>query len=252
MAILITNDDGLHAPGIEALIVGLSGLDQAIVIAPSQERSGASHSLTMNTPLRMREVQDGCYAVDGTPVDCVYIGVHRVFDEPPGLVVSGINLGANLGDDVFYSGTVGAAREGALHGIPSLAVSLHLDGTRGEGSPNFASAVHFARQVVTWMKANPVPEETFLNLNIPDRPLDQISGLKLCPLGRRHYEPKIESCVDPRGRDYFWVGGHPVEDGMTEGTDGWWIAQGWATLTPIGLDQTAHGALSIIAGGSLV
>ena len=243
MTVLITNDDGLHADGICALADAMAEEASVVVVAPWQERSGASHSLTMHSPLRVWESSPGRYAVEGTPVDCVYVGVHHLLDERPRMVVSGINRGANLGDDVFYSGTVGAAREAALMGIPCLAVSLHMNGKGGEGSPHFQSAVHYARQVVAWMQSNPTTPAKFLNLNVPDRPLSDIAGLKVCPLGRRHYEPLIEAKRDPRGRPYYWVGGEPVEASMDEGSDGWWIAQGWATLSPLSLDQTAHNQL---------
>jgi len=243
MTMLITNDDGLVADGIEALTHALSGLGPVVVVAPWQERSGASHALTMHEAIRIRKMGQDRYAVEGTPVDCVYVGVHEILDDRPSMVVSGINRGANLGDDVYYSGTVGAAREGALMGIPSLAVSLHLDGTRGPGSPNFQTACHFAQRAVEVLASGSVPPDTFLNLNVPDRPLDMVEGLKVCPLGRRHYTPLIDARRDPRGRKYYWVGGEPVEDEMAEGSDGWWIAQGWATLTPITLDVTAHDAL---------
>jgi 5'-nucleotidase len=252
VTILITNDDGLHARGIQALTEGIELLGAVVVVAPWQERSGASHALTMHHALRAWQASDGRYAVEGTPVDCVYLGVHEVLPERPEMVVSGINRGANLGDDVFYSGTVGAAREGALMGIPSLAVSLHLDGRRGPDSPHFDSAVHFATRVVRWMQSGALSPETFLNLNVPDRPLSKIHGLKICPLGRRHYEPRIEARKDPRGRPYYWVGGEPVEDTMAKGSDGTWIAQGWATLTPITLDQTAHSELQKLEGEFVV
>jgi len=226
----------------------MADLCPLVVVAPWQERSGASHALTMNQPIRMWPAGEGRYAVMGTPVDCVYVAVHQLLEERPALVVSGINRGANLGDDVFYSGTVGAAREGALMGIPSLAVSLHMDGVRGPGSPNLQAAAHFARRVVEWMGAAQMPEEIFLNLNVPDRPLDDIVGLKICPLGRRHYRPLIDAREDPRGRPYYWVGGDPVEGEMAEDSDGWWIARGWATLTPLTLDHTAHATLATLAG----
>jgi 5'-nucleotidase len=245
---LITNDDGLHAAGIRALAETLAEFLPVVVVAPWQERSGASHALTMHDAIRMWPTADGRYAVEGTPVDCVYVGVHQILDEPPSMVVSGINRGANLGDDVFYSGTVGGAREGALMGIPSLAVSLHMDGTRGPGSPNYQSACHFAARVVRWMQSRTLGPDTLLNLNVPDRPLADIEGLKICPLGRRHYEPLIDARKDPRGRPYYWVGGEPVEDQMAEGSDGWWIARGWATLSPLTLDHTSHPMLEELSG----
>ena len=252
MTILITNDDGLHAAGIRALEAGVAQMGDAVVGAPSEERSGASHALTMHSVLRLRQESTDRYAVDGTPVDCVYVGGHQVLKRKPDIVLSGINRGANLGDDVFYSGTVGAAREAALMGIPSLAASLHLDGERAAESPHFESAVFFVRQVTQRMLSMGIPTGTFLNLNVPDQPLSSIQGLKLCPLGRRHYRPLIDARTDPRGRPYYWIGGEPGEDAMAEGTDGWWISRGWATLSPVSLNQTAQDALDVLQGQGFV
>ena len=137
-------------------------------------------------------------------------------------------------------------------GLPSLAISLHLDGVRGPDSPHFDSAVFFARQVAQQIVDKGIPKDTFLNLNVPDRPLSTIKGLKLCPLGRRHYKPLIDAREDPRGGPYYWIGGEPVEDAMGQGTDGWWISRGWATLSPVSLDQTAHGALESLQGNDFV
>jgi 5'-nucleotidase len=251
MTILLTNDDGVAAAGIRALHVALKRVEKVVVVAPSNERSGASHALTMHDALRARSLGDDRWSVSGTPVDCVYVAVHELLEERPRLVISGINRGANLGDDVHYSGTVGAAREGALIGLPSLAVSLHVDHKRGErpvGSPHFDTAVHFTLLVLERLAKNPLPEGVFLNLNVPDVPLKDVRGLRVCVLGRRHYIPMVESRRDPRNRSYFWIGGEPVEGQMATGSDGWWADQTWATLTPIKLDTTAHGYLDSLHG----
>jgi len=154
----------------------------------------------------------------------------------PSLVVSGINKGANLGDDVLYSGTVGAAREAALNGLPALAVSL---ATEGRGAKNyFDTAANIASRVIEQMGSDPLPPGVFLNLNVPNLPLDAIKGIRVCPLGRRHYEPWVERREDPRGKNYYWIGGEPVVSGMIEECDGWWIGQDFASLTPLGLDAT--------------
>jgi 5'-nucleotidase len=246
MTILLTNDDGVAAAGIRALHAALKDVEEVVLVAPSSERSGASHALTLHDVLRARSLGDDCWAVSGTPVDCVYVAVHEILAERPRLVISGINRGANLGDDVHYSGTVGAAREGALIGLPSLAVSLHLDSKRDlrpAGTPHFDTAVHFTLLVLERLATHPLPEGVFLNLNVPDLPLADVRGLRVCALGRRHYVPMIESRRDPRNRPYLWIGGEPVEDQMATYSDGWWSDQGWATLTPIKLDTTAHGLL---------
>jgi len=213
-------------------------------VAPLQEQSGMSHALTMNRPLRVLNSGDGRWAVDGTPVDCVYVAIHKLLPEMPRLVLSGINLGANLGDDVFYSGTVGAAREAALSGVAALAVSLDM--TDASERPHFETASAYALAVMSAMEATPLPPGVFLNLNVPNRPLEKVNGLEVCPLGKRHYDPVVEERQDPRGKSYYWIGGDPVGELMGEGTDGAWMARGYATLTPLGLDNTADEYLSTI------
>lgn len=244
MTILLTNDDGLHAPGLAEMARALpSGLPRQCV-APLQEQSGMGHALTMNRPLRVLKSGDGRWAVDGTPVDCVYVAIHKLLPEMPSMVISGINLGANLGDDVFYSGTVGAAREAALTGLAALAVSLDM--TEASERPYFETASAFALAVITAMEAAPLPSGVFLNLNVPNRPLEKVNGLAVCPLGKRHYDPIVEERRDPRGKSYYWIGGEPVGEFMGEGTDGAWMAKGYATLTPLSLDTTAQEHLPTI------
>jgi 5'-nucleotidase len=165
------------------------------------------------------------------------------------LVVSGINKGANVGDDVLYSGTVGAAREAALNNIPSLAVSLDTQSWPGVGSRfHFESAAAFATETIASMVADPLPAGSFLNLNVPNRPLKDIPGLEICGLGRRHYEPMVEERTDPRNHPYFWIGGEPVGDRMGDGLDGWWLHRGHASLTPLGLDSTSVEHFSQLKG----
>ena len=237
MTVLLTNDDGINAAGLATMASALSGIETLITVAPSEEQSGMSHALTMHQPLRIRDHGDCRWSVSGTPVDCVYVALHRLCSMGPTLVVSGINKGANLGDDVFYSGTVGAAREAALNGIPSLAVSLDL--SQGTDALHFETAAEIAMQVVSRMQKNPLPRGIYLNLNVPNLPMDRVVGIAACPLGRRHYEPLVEERVDPRGKRYFWIGGYPVGEKMVEGTDGNMVSKGYATLTPLGLDNTA-------------
>jgi 5'-nucleotidase len=238
MRILVTNDDGLGAPGLQALESATAGLGRVVVVAPHEERSGAGHAITMHAPLRLRGHGTDRWSCSGTPVDCVYVALHKLCDSPPGLVVSGINKGANLGDDVFYSGTIGAAREAALNGLQSLAVSLDTTTTKSGGPLQFDAASAIAVRVIQQLLARPVPEGVYLNLNVPNLPLAEIEGIRVCRLGRRHYEPLVEQRTDPRDSPYYWIGGSPLGELMGEGTDGWWIARGYATLTPLGLDHT--------------
>ena len=249
MKILLTNDDGLHAPGIAAFEEVTAHFGDLWVVAPHEERSGASHSLTMNEPLRIHAHDRQRFSCTGTPADCVYLAIHSLLGGMPSLVLSGINKGANLGDDVLYSGTVGAAREAAINELPALAVSLATEG--GGGEVHFESAAVIARQVAEEYVKNPLPPGVFLNLNVPNLPLAEIKGLKVCGLGRRHYDPLVKERQDPRQKPYYWIGGAPTGSGMTEGTDGWWIARGYASLTPLGLDATQHDQLDLVGSWPL-
>lgn len=242
MLLLLSNDDGIDAPGLDALARGLSSLGRVIVVAPTGERSAQSHALTMHEPLRVDERGADRHACSGQPADCVYLGVHHLCPERPTVVVSGINRGSNLGDDVHYSGTVGAAEEAALMGIPSLAVSLHPDRSRAPDHC-WSTAAALAARVVAAMLADPLPRRVYLNLNVPDRPLDQVPGIRVASLGRREYQPLVAENRDPRGREYYWVGGAPLGFDETEGTDGYWFEQGWATLTPLHPDHTHRDSL---------
>lgn len=246
MLILVTNDDGIEAPGLAALARGLASLGRVVVLAPSQERSAQSHALTMHEPLRVTERGPDRYSCSGQPADCVYLGVHHVCPERPGLVVSGINRGSNLGDDVHYSGTVGAAEEAALMGIPALAISLHTDAAMAPDH-HYETAAVLARQVVERMLAQPLPPRVFLNLNVPDRPLAEVGGIRVARLGRREYQPLVAQSRDPRGREYYWVGGAPMGFDSAEGTDGAIFAQGFATLTPLHPDLTHTDSLAALS-----
>ena len=236
MKILLTNDDGLHAEGIAAMAAAIKDQGDLWVVAPHEERSGASHALTMNEPLRIYTHGDRRFSSTGTPVDCVYLGIHSLLKGMPGLVVSGINRGANLGDDVLYSGTVGAAREAALNGLPALAVSLATEGRPGK--LHFETAAAIASDVIGRLLDDPPPPGVFLNLNVPNLPAVDVKGVRVCRLGRRHYDPWVERREDPRGKKYYWIGGEPAGSGMIEESDGWWIRRDFASLTPLGLDAT--------------
>lgn len=239
MRILVTNDDGIGAPGIKALAEALTVLGQVTVVAPDRERSAAGHSLTLHSPLRVFELRSGWYAVDGTPTDCVNMGIHSLLETPPDLVVSGINHGGNMGDDITYSGTVAAAMEANLMGIPSLAVSLATYGT----TEYFPDAARVAVQVVREMVRNGLPADTFLNLNIPNLPFDQIKPVQITRQGKRSFVGKIVDKTDPRGRKYYWIGSEEPSFLDDEGTDFNAVGNAHASLTPLHLDLTNHRAM---------
>ena len=203
MKILVTNDDGIHAPGINALADALRNLGQVAVVAPDRERSAIGHALTLHHPLRAVKLGPGRYAVDGTPTDCVNLGIHSLLEFKPDIVVSGIiNHGGNLGDDVTYSGTVSAAMEATLMGIPAFAVSLV---TSGDGV-NYPAAAFFAVKLAELVFTKGLPNDTFLNVNIPDLPVGELLPPLITSQGKRRYEGMIIDKVDPRGRNYYWIG----------------------------------------------
>ena len=242
MQIMVTNDDGIAAPGIKALADALTQLGTVTVVAPDRERSAAGHSLTLHSPLRVFELRDGWYAVDGTPTDCVNMGIHSLLPQPPDLVVSGINHGGNMGDDVTYSGTVAAAMEANLMGIPALAVSLATYGP----STHFTDAAQIALQVARQIVQNGLPADTFLNLNVPNLPLSDIKPIMVTRQGKRSFVGKIIDKTDPRGRKYYWIGSEEPSFLDDEGTDFHAVGTGHASLTPLHLDLTNHRSLDIL------
>lgn len=231
--VLLSNDDGVDSPHLAALAAGLrENLGaEVLVAAPERQRSAMSHTITLHKPLRVIEREQGVYAVSGSPVDCVYIGLLKLAPRPPALVISGINDGFNLGTDVFYSGTVGAAIEGGLRGVPSLAVSLE---PRAEGT--LPTAVRIATDVARHMLETPLPERTVVNLNVPADPKD----LVWTRLGRRFYEDDVHERRDPRGRAYYWIGGGDAGAHELADSDCDAVYSGRASLTPLMLDLTAH------------
>jgi len=234
--ILVSNDDGVHSEGVVALADALRGLGEVVVVAPDRERSAVSHSLTLHRPLRVEELGPGRYAVNGTPTDCVNLAVNGVLGRRPNLVVSGINKGANLGDDVTYSGTVSAAMEGTLLGVPSLAISL-----LGRGSFSFEAAGVFSARLAAWVVERGLPADTLLNVNVPAMVDGQtIRGFALTRMGRRRYGDAIVEKVDPRGKKYYWIGGEELEFVDEEGTDFHAVSQGLISVTPIHLDLTNY------------
>jgi 5'-nucleotidase len=230
LTILVSNDDGIDAPGLLALEEALAPLGDVWTVAPASEQSAKSHALTMHDPLRAERRGERRWAVAGTPADCAYLGLLHLVPTRPDIVVSGINAGSNLGADIWYSGTVAAAREGCLHGIPAVAVSQHRP--IGPDGPHWDTAGAVAVRVVEAMLAEPTPPWTYLNVNVPDVPLAALRGLAACPLGRRTYAHQVDAREDPRGRMYFWIGGpHATFEG--DHTDGRSVEQGWATVTPL-------------------
>jgi 5'-nucleotidase len=229
--VLCSNDDGIDAPHLTALAALIEDFADVLVVAPERQRSAASHAITLHKPLRLTEVAPRRYALSGTPVDCVYLGMLKLCDRLPAVVVSGINEGYNLGSDVFYSGTVAAAVEGALRGAAGLAFSL---APRAEDA---ARAIRFAAAVVRAAVAEPIPAGTVLNVNLPGTPTDLYQWTVL---GRRFYEDDVAERRDPRGRPYYWVGGGPAGHDNVEGSDCVAVARGWNSLTPMHLDLTDH------------
>ena len=238
MNILLSNDDGWQAEGLRTLAHALSGLGTLTVVAPDRNRSGASNSLTLDGPLRIVGDQPGWFAVNGTPTDCVHLAISGFLPEEQHLVLSGINDGANLGDDVLYSGTVAAAMEGRFLGLPSVAFSLVAGGGR-----HFEAAGHIARTFVERLVRAPLPQATLFNVNIPDRPLDRIRGWRATRLGNRHRAERIVRASDPRGRPMYWVGAPGPGQDAGEGTDFHAIEQGYVSVTPLQIDLTRHAAL---------
>jgi 5'-nucleotidase len=238
MHILITNDDGYSASGIKILTQELAQVAQVSVVAPERNKSGASNSLTLMRPLRVKCLEDGSYYVDGTPTDCVHLALSGLLESQPDMVVSGINAGPNLGDDVLYSGTVAAAMEGRYLGLPAIAVSL-----AGKPATHFATAAVITRRVIERLVHNPLPDDTLLNINVPDVPVDEVVAIRATRLGFRHKsEPMIEQS-DPYGRPLYWVGPPGEAQDAGEGTDFHALEQCIASVTPMQIDLTRHGGI---------
>ncbi len=227
--VLCSNDDGIHAPHLEALAGRLEAFADVLVVAPERQRSAASHAITLHKPLRLVEVKPRRYSLSGTPVDCVYLGMLKLCERRPAVVVSGVNDGFNLGSDVFYSGTVAAAVEGALRGAAGIACSL------APRAKNATRGIEFAARVVEAALAEPIPPGTVLNLNMPDAGSDEYEWTTL---GRREYADDVVERADPHGRPYYWVGGGPTGHEHVEGTDCVAVARGHNSITPMHLDFT--------------
>jgi 5'-nucleotidase len=231
--ILVTNDDGVTAPGIRAVSERLRDLGEVVVAAPDRERSAASHSISLDRPLRVDEVEAGVYAIDGTPVDCVYLALLHLVPRRPALVVSGINNGFNLGSDVFYSGTVAGAVEGALRGVPALAVSLER--RRPQDFSHAAGFAHALAAELVRRGSGALPDASLLSVNVPAGP---IRGYRITFLGRRVYRDQVDVRQDLRGRSYYWIGGPEENATDLPGSDCSAVRGGLASVTPLGLDLT--------------
>ncbi len=240
MKILLSNDDGYRAEGLFALRAAVKPLGDVSVMAPDRNRSGASNSLTLDVPVRAANYDTDAYYCNGTPTDCVHLAISGFFDFEHDIVVSGINDGANLGDDTLYSGTVAAAVEGRFLGLPAIALSLCVE----PGSPrNFASAGRVAAHLVERMASSPLQGSVILNVNVPDLPEGELRGVKVTRLGNRHRSKPIVSAKDPRGRNVYWVGSAGDGQDAGPGTDFHAIAAGYASITPLQIDLTRHAAL---------
>ncbi len=240
MKILLSNDDGYRAEGLEALCLAVKPLGSVTIVAPDRNRSGASNSLTLDVPVRATTFGTDAYYCNGTPTDCVHLAISGLFDYEHDIVVSGVNDGANLGDDTLYSGTVAAAVEGRFLGLPAVAVSLCVEA----GSPrNFASAAGVAAQVVARMAKTPLQEPVILNINVPDLPDGALRGIKVTRLGSRHRADRVVRAKDPRGRNVYWVGSAGAGQDAGPGTDFHAVAEGYASVTPLHFDLTRHAAL---------
>jgi 5'-nucleotidase len=238
--ILLSNDDGYRAEGLAALKAAIMPLGDVTVVAPDRNRSGASNSLTLDVPVRAARYEPDAYYVNGTPTDCVHLAVSGLFDFEHDIVVSGVNDGANLGDDTLYSGTVAAAIEGRFLGLPAIAVSLCVD----QGSPrNFAGAANVAARLVKRLVQAPLQEPVILNVNVPDLPDAELRGIKVTRLGSRHRSKPIVPAKDPRGRNVYWVGSAGEGQDAGPGTDFHAVAEGYASITPLQIDLTRHTAL---------
>jgi 5'-nucleotidase len=245
MRILLSNDDGYMAPGLQCLASGMEAFGDLTVVAPDRNRSGASNSLTLATPLRAQRALNGFFFVDGTPTDCVHIAITGLMPEEPDIVIAGINAGANLGDDVLYSGTVAAATEGRFLGLPAIAVSL--TGTQDESGNwrqvHFETAAKVVQKILARMIKQPLPSDAILNVNVPDLPWNELQGFESTRLGHRQKSEAVVKDKDPYGRDIFWIGPSGPEDDAGPGTDFYAIRNGRVSISPLQVDLTRHSHL---------
>ncbi len=242
MRILLSNDDGYLAPGLACLAQRLAARAEIVVVAPDRDRSGASNSLTLRSPLRVRRADNGFFYVDGTPTDCVHLAITGLMAQEPDMVIAGINAGANLGDDVLYSGTVAAAMEGRFLGLPAMAVSL-----AGPGARHFETAAAVTETLLDRLLRHPLPADTILNINVPDLPREEIRGMEATRLGHRHKSEPVIRDVDPQGEEVYWVGPAGAEQDAGPGTDFHALRRQRVSITPLQVDLTRYSALDTVA-----
>ena len=236
MKILLSNDDGYRAEGLTTLALALSDLAELVVVAPDRNQSGASHSLTLDMPLRVETTQGDIHYVSGTPTDCVHLAITGLLEEgDPDMVIAGINHGSNLGDDVLYSGTVAAAVEGRFLGLPAVAVSL-----AGNSPTHFGTAAQATRELIERLMVSPLPADTILNVNVPDMPYDKLKGIEATRLGARHRSEPVVQSKDPKGRTVYWLGSAGAGQDAGPGTDFYAVEHGKVSVTPLQIDLTRH------------
>ncbi|MER2603004.1 MAG: 5'/3'-nucleotidase SurE [Candidatus Competibacter phosphatis] len=241
MHILVSNDDGYQAPGLLCLAAALKELAEITVVAPDRDRSGASNSLSLKNPLYVTRHDNGFHSVEGTPTDCVHLAITGLLEREPDMVVSGINSGPNMGDDVIYSGTVAAAMEGRFLGLPAIAIS--------QAAPcpqHFETAARVAVWLVRRLRERPLPPDSILNVNVPDVPWEQLAGFRVVRLGHRHKSEPVVKSTDPRGRPIYWVGPAGPEQDAGPDTDFHAVRAGYVAITPLQVDLTRHGALTTL------
>lgn len=243
--ILVTNDDGINSSGLISLYNSMKKLGDAYIVAPDRERSAVSHSLTMHRPLKVEQVNHRIYSINGTPTDCVAIGVNKILPDKPAFIVSGINKGANLGDDITYSGTVSAAIESTIMGIPAFAISLVIK-KKSESPLFFDIAAKIAIEIGKYILKNSLPYDTLLNVNVPNLPLKDIKGIKFTRQGKHIYDESIHETFDPSGEKYYWIGGGNPYWEHGDDTDIQAVKDNYVSITPIHLDLTNYEALEFL------
>lgn len=241
MQILLSNDDGYFAPGIVSLAETLAAFGEVTVVAPERDRSGSSNSLTLDRPLTVRQAQNRTYYVNGTPTDCVHLAVTGLLRELPDIIISGINHGANMGDDTIYSGTVAAATEGFLLGIPSIAISLVA-----EGSNHFSTAGRIAAELVGRFSERAIRQPVLLNVNVPDLEYPNLRGIRVTRLGRRHKAEPVMKSTTPRGETVYWIGAAGSAQDAGEGTDFHAVANDYVSITPLQVDLTHYAQMELV------
>ncbi|WP_455217051.1 5'/3'-nucleotidase SurE [Kaarinaea lacus] len=247
MKILLSNDDGYQAPGLVSLAGALGKVADITVVAPERNRSGASNSLTLESPIRAHQAENGFIFVDGTPTDCVHLAITGLLEKEPDMVIAGINAGSNMGDDTLYSGTVAAAMEGRFLGLPAIAISLVGNPNAAEPFQHYDTAARFAVSLVERLKNDPLPVDTILNVNVPDIPWGALEGVEATRLGRRHKSEPVVKMKDPRGNDIYWVGPVGAEQDAGPGTDFHAVRHNRISLTPLNVDLTRYTAIEQVA-----